>query len=32
MAQSIWLRQERSGRGPAPEHSRAQIAAAAVEL
>ena len=32
MARSIWLRQERSGRGPAPEHSRAQIAAAAVEL
>jgi AcrR family transcriptional regulator len=32
MAQSIWLRQERSGRGPAPEHSRVQIAAAAVEL
>ncbi|GAA1293952.1 TetR/AcrR family transcriptional regulator C-terminal domain-containing protein [Pseudonocardia aurantiaca] len=32
MARSIWLRQERSGRGPAPEHSRARIAAAAVEL
>ena len=32
MAQSIWLRQERAGRGPVPEHSRAQIAAAAVGI
>jgi AcrR family transcriptional regulator len=29
---SIWLREERSGRGPVPEHDRARIAAAAVEL
>jgi AcrR family transcriptional regulator len=29
---SIWLRAERAGRGPAPEHDRAQIAAAGVEL
>lgn len=29
---SIWLRKERSGRGPTPEHGRAQIAAAAIEL
>jgi AcrR family transcriptional regulator len=32
MARSIWLRQERAGRGPVPEHSRAEIAAAAVAL
>ena len=30
--QSIWLRPERSGRGPVPEHSRAEIAAAGVAL
>jgi AcrR family transcriptional regulator len=29
---SIWLRKERSGRGPVPEHGRDQIAAAAIEL
>jgi AcrR family transcriptional regulator len=29
---SIWTRPERSARGPVPEHSRAQIAAAAVVL
>lgn len=29
---TIWLRPERSGRGPAPEYSRAQIARAGVEL
>jgi AcrR family transcriptional regulator len=29
---SIWLRPERSARGPAPEHSRAEITAAAVAL
>ncbi|HZG90193.1 MAG TPA: TetR/AcrR family transcriptional regulator [Pseudonocardia sp.] len=32
MAGSIWLRQERAGRGPVPEHSRAEITAAAVAL
>jgi AcrR family transcriptional regulator len=30
--QSIWLRPERAGHGPAPEHSRARIAAVAVGL
>jgi AcrR family transcriptional regulator len=30
--QPIWTRSERGARGPAPEHSRASIAAAAVEL
>lgn len=29
---SIWLRKERSGRGPVPEHGRDQIAAAAIRL
>lgn len=29
---SIWIRPERSARGPAPEHSRAEIAAAAIAL
>ena len=29
---SIWLRPERAGRGPAPEHSRDEIATAAVRL
>src|SRR6201996_409378 len=29
---SIWLRPERSARGPVPEHSRAEIARAAVDL
>ncbi|MCW0214321.1 MAG: TetR/AcrR family transcriptional regulator C-terminal domain-containing protein [Pseudonocardia sp.] len=29
---SIWLREERSGRGPVPEHDRARIAVAAVTL
>ena len=29
---SIWTRPERSARGPAPEHSRAEIAAAAIAL
>jgi AcrR family transcriptional regulator len=29
---SIWMRPERSARGPAPEHSRAEIASAAVTL
>lgn len=29
---SIWLRRERAGRGPVPEHDRARIAAAAVAL
>src|ERR1700744_2038615 len=29
---SIWLRPERSARGPGPEHSRAEIARAAVAL
>jgi AcrR family transcriptional regulator len=29
---SIWTRRERSARGPAPEHSRAEIAAAAITL
>lgn len=29
---SIWLRRERSGRGPAPEHGRRDIAAAALAL
>jgi AcrR family transcriptional regulator len=32
MAGSIWLRQERAGRGPVPEHSRAEITAAAVAI
>jgi AcrR family transcriptional regulator len=32
MSDSIWLRPERAARGPAPEHSRAEIAAAAVRL
>jgi AcrR family transcriptional regulator len=31
-ADGLWLRPERSGRGPAPEYSRSQIAAAAVRL
>jgi AcrR family transcriptional regulator len=31
-APSIWLRPERSARGPVPEHSRAEIARAAVAL
>ena len=30
--QSIWTRPERAARGPAPEHSRAEIAAASVAL
>jgi AcrR family transcriptional regulator len=30
--QSIWTRPERSARGPAPEHSRAEIASAGVTL
>ena len=30
--ESIWLRSERSARGPVPEHSRAEIARAAVTL
>jgi AcrR family transcriptional regulator len=30
--QAIWLRPERAARGPVPEHSRAEIAAAAVVL
>ena len=30
--QNIWTRPERSARGPAPEHSRAEIAAAGVSL
>lgn len=29
---SIWLRKERSGRGPVPEHGREEIAAAAIDL
>ena len=29
---SIWSRAERSARGPAPEHSRAEIASAGVRL
>ena len=29
---SIWTRPERSARGPAPEHSRAEIAAAGITL
>src|ERR1700722_1960144 len=29
---SIWTRPERSARGPSPEHSRAEIAAAAIRL
>jgi AcrR family transcriptional regulator len=29
---SIWLRPERSARGPAPEHSRAEIASAGIRL
>lgn len=29
---SIWLRPERSGRGPVPEHGRAEITAAAITL
>ncbi len=29
---SIWTRPERAARGPAPEHSRAEIAAAGVAL
>ncbi len=29
---SIWLRKERSGRGPTPEYGRGQIAAAAIDL
>jgi AcrR family transcriptional regulator len=29
---SVWLRPERTGRGPAPEHTRADLARAAVEL
>ncbi|MCO1656667.1 TetR/AcrR family transcriptional regulator [Pseudonocardia humida] len=32
MAGSIWLRRERTGRGPVPEHSRAEITAVAVAL
>ena len=32
MPPSIWLRPERSARGPVPEHSRAEIARAAVAL
>lgn len=31
-ARSIWLRKERSGRGPVPDHGRDQIAAAAIKL
>jgi AcrR family transcriptional regulator len=31
-SRSIWLRPERSARGPAPEHSRAEIASAGVAL
>lgn len=31
-ARSIWVRPERAGRGPVPEHSRTQIAAAAVAI
>jgi AcrR family transcriptional regulator len=31
-SRSIWLRPERSGRGPAPEHDRVRIAAAAIAL
>jgi AcrR family transcriptional regulator len=31
-APSIWIRPERSARGPSPEHSRAEIAAAGVRL
>ena len=30
--QNLWARPERAGRGPAPEHSRAEIAAAGVRL
>ncbi|MFY9929273.1 MAG: TetR/AcrR family transcriptional regulator C-terminal domain-containing protein [Streptosporangiaceae bacterium] len=30
--QSIWIRPERSARGPSPEHSRAEIASAGVRL
>jgi AcrR family transcriptional regulator len=32
MARSIWLRQERAGRGPVPEHTRAEIATAGVAI
>jgi AcrR family transcriptional regulator len=32
LGQSIWTRPERAARGPAPEHSRAEIAAAGVTL
>jgi len=32
LAQSLWARPERAARGPAPEHSRAEIAAAGVML
>ena len=32
LGQSIWTRPERAARGPAPEHSRAEIAAAGVAL
>jgi AcrR family transcriptional regulator len=32
LGQSLWARPERAARGPAPEHSRAQIAAAGVTL
>src|SRR5688572_23857394 len=31
-SRSIWLRPERTGRGPVPEHARARISAAAVAL
>ena len=31
-SRSIWLRPERTGRGPAPEHDRSRIAAAAISL
>ncbi|GAA4547590.1 TetR/AcrR family transcriptional regulator [Pseudonocardia xishanensis] len=31
-SRSIWLRRERSGRGPTPEHGRDRIAAAAIDL
>ena len=30
--QSLWARPERAARGPAPEHSRAEIAAAGIRL
>jgi AcrR family transcriptional regulator len=32
LGQSLWARPERAARGPAPEHSRAEIAAAGVRL